>query len=122
MNYIPNVARKGPAAEGGLWAANANAVDGGTMFNLAKPSGIFPAGIYPMYFPDAIERIGFNILPCGKYTGDKFGNFGTYSFHWTATVTSDNKNYRITIGNNSCNFSTYAETGSSNNVRCVANY
>ena len=92
------------------------------MFNLAKPSGIFPAGKYPMYFPDAIERIGFNILPCGKYTGDKFGNFGTYSFHWTATVTSDNKNYRITIGNNSCNFSTYAEAGSSNNVRCVANY
>lgn len=56
MNYIPNVARKGPAAEGGLWAANANAVDGGTMFNLAKPSGIFPAGKYPMYFPDAMER------------------------------------------------------------------
>lgn len=64
-----------------------------------------------MYFPDAIERIGFNILPCGKYTGDKFGNFGTYSFHWTATVTSDNKNYRITIGNNSCNFSTYGRDG-----------
>ena len=97
MNYIPNVARKGAAAEGGLWAANANAVDGGTMFNLAKPSGIFPAGKYPMYFPDAIERIGFNILPCGKYTGDKFGNFGTYSFHWTATVTSDNKNYRCLL-------------------------
>lgn len=111
-----------PAVEGGLWAANASAVDGGTMFNLTKPSGIFPVGKYPMYFPDVIERIGFNILPCGKYTGDKFGSFGTYSFHWTATVTSDNKNYRITIGNNSCNFSTYAETGSSNNVRCVANY
>ena len=56
MNYIPNVACKGAAAEGGLWAANANAVDSGTIFNLAKPSGIFPAGKYPMYFPDAMER------------------------------------------------------------------
>ena len=93
------------------------------MFNLAKPSGIFPAGKYPMYFPDAIERIGVQYPALRQiFTGDKFGNFGTYSFHWTATVTSDNKNYRITIGNNSCNFSTYAETGSSNNVRCVANY
>ncbi len=60
--------------------------------------------------------------PCGKYSGDKFDYFGVYSFHWTATVTKDEKHYRITIGNGNCNFSTYAETGSSNNVRCVANY
>ena len=111
-----------PEAEGGMWKASSAAVDNGTMFNLTKASGKFPAGKYPMYFPEEIERIGFNILPCGKYTGDTFGNFGAYSFHWTATVTSSNKHYRITIGNNSCNFSTYAETGSSNNVRCVANY
>ena len=111
-----------PAAEGGMWAAHGSAVDNGTMFNLTKASGKFPAGKYPMYFPDEIERIGFNILPCGQYKGDTFGSFGAYSFHWTATVTSSNKHYRITIGNNSCNFSTYAESGSSNNVRCVANY
>lgn len=111
-----------PAAEGGMWAAHALAEDNGTMFNLKKASGKFPAGKYPMYFPEKIAQIGFNILPCGKYTGTTFGSFGNYSFHWTATVVEGNKNYRISIGNNSCNFSTYAETGSSNNVRCVANY
>lgn len=111
-----------PEAEGGMWKANNAAVDNGTMFNLAKASGKFPAGKYPMYFPEENARIGFNILPCGKYTGSSFGNFGIYSFHWTATVTADNKHYRFTIGNGNCNFSRNPETGTSNNVRCVANY
>lgn len=111
-----------PAAEGGMWNAHSLAVENGTMFNLANASGAFPAGYYPMYFPEMNEIIGFNILPCGKYTGENFGSFGTYSFHWTATVTDANRNYRFTVGNNSCNLSTYAETGSSNNLRCVADY
>ncbi len=38
-----------PAAEGGLWAANANAVDGGTMFNIVRS---FPA-LRPLPTPAA---------------------------------------------------------------------
>lgn len=112
-----------PVGEGGLWAAHASAVDGGTMFNLTKASGIFPVGKYPMYFPDKIEQVGFHILPAGKFTNTTEGSFGAYSFHWTATVDSSNKNYRFSLGNNSCNFSTALETATAAcNVRCVANY
>ncbi|MGN0189304.1 MAG: hypothetical protein ACI395_07295, partial [Candidatus Cryptobacteroides sp.] len=111
-----------PAAEGGMWAAHASAVENGTMFKLANASGSFPAGNYPMYF-DIAKEIGFNILPCGQYNGDTLPALGTYSFHWTATVISGEKSYRFTIGNNSCNLSTYAQAQTYGcNVRCVANY
>lgn len=112
-----------PAAEGGMWAAHASNVENGTMFNLSKASGDFPAGYYPMYFPDENAAIGFNILPCGQFNNGSLGSFGSYSFHWTATVTSADKCYRFTIGNNSCNLSTYAQLKTfSCNRRCVANY
>ncbi len=112
-----------PAAEGGLWAANSSTVENGTMFNLSKASGDFPAGYYPMYFPEENAAIGFDILPCGQFNNSTLASFGSYSFHWTATLTSGDKCYRFTIGNNSCNLSTYAQARTyACNLRCVANY
>lgn len=112
-----------PASEGGMWAAHSNQAENGTMFNLSKASGAFPAGTYPMYFPGLNEEIGFNILPCGQFNGDSAPVLGTYSFHWTATLTSSGTSYRFTIGNNSCNLSTYAQAHTYGcNLRCVANY
>ncbi len=112
-----------PESEGGMWTAHANQAENGTMFNLSKASGSFPAGTYPMYFPELNEEIGFNILPCGQFNGDTQPSLGAYSFHWTATITSSGTSYRFTVGNNSCNLSTYAQSHVySCNLRCVANY
>lgn len=111
-----------PAAEGGLWAANSAAVDGGTMFNYGG-NATWPAAKYPMYFPGEIEKIGFDILPGGQYNAaGTFTNFGKYSYHWTATLIEGNKSYRYTLGGGNCNFSTGSEAGTANHVRCVANY
>ena len=108
-----------PAAEGGMWAAHGSAVDNGTMFNLTKASGKFPVGKYPMYFPDEIERIGSTFSRAANTRAIRSAvSEPTHSLDGHGD--KQQQTYRITIGNNTCNFSTYAESGSSNNVRCVA--
>ena len=107
-----------PDVEGGLWDTNNSAVSqGGTVFTYNDIS-------YPMYFPEKIEEIGFNILPAGQFNGEDETNFGKWSYHWTAVLDANNKAYRFTAAYNNCNFSTasHAIDNEAFNVRCVADY
>lgn len=107
-----------PDAEGGLWISNVSGVSqGGTVFTY---NGIE----YPMYFPEKIEEIGFNILPAGQFKGEDETNFGKWSYHWTAVLDANSRAYRFTAAYNNCNFSTasHAVNDEAFNVRCVADY
>ena len=107
-----------PDVEGGLWDTNNSAVSqGGTVFTYNDIS-------YPMYFPEKIEEIGFNILPAGQFNGEDETNFGKWSYHWTAVLDANNKAYRFTAAYNNCNFSTASHSidNEAFNVRCVADY
>ena len=107
-----------PDSEGGLWISNASGVSqGGTVFTY---NGIE----YPMYFPEKIKEIGFNILPAGQFKGEDETNFGKWSYHWTAVLDANSRAYRFTAAYNNCNFSTasHAVNDEAFNVRCVADY
>lgn len=112
-----------PKCEGGLWIRNDATVTEDGLYFYTTGTGVFPAGSnYPLYL-DKDESIGFSIHPYGRIESDgtSNSNFGKYSFHWTATV-DKGKHYRFTVGFNTANLSTYAESGVYENLRCVANY
>ncbi len=118
-----------PESEGGLWKNHSNLKQEGTMFNLANKSGVFPAGEYPLYFPEDNAAIGFNLLPGGRFyvNGNTqklvYDQKGQYAYLWLAAVNSSNRHYRFNINYNNCNLSTYDEDDNRwLNVRCVANY
>lgn len=113
-----------PVADGGLWKRNESTVTADGYYFNSTATGVFPGSTdYPMYL-DQSGDIGVSLQPYGRVDADGVtgSNFGLYSFHWTATV-DKGKHYRFTVGYNTCNLSTYAEsTRVSLNVRCVANY
>ena len=112
-----------PAAEGGLWVRNEGTITEDGRYFYTTGTGVFPAGNdYPLYL-DRDESIGVSLHPFGRIEADGTSNpnFGKYSFHWTATV-DKGKHYRFTVGFNTANLSTYAETGVYESIRCVANY
>lgn len=112
-----------PAADGGLWVRNEGTVTADGYYFNSTTTGAFTGNIdYPMYL-DQSGSIGMSIQPYGRLDAKgASNNFGLYSFHWTATV-DNGKHYRFTVGYNTCNLSTYAESaGVYLNLRCVANY
>ncbi len=118
-----------PEAEGGLWLNDGNLTQEGTMFKLANKSGVFPAGEYPLYFPEDNAEIGFNLLPGGRFyvNGNTqklvYDQKGQYAYLWLAAVDISNRHCRFNINYNNCDLSTYYEDDNRwLNVRCVANY
>lgn len=112
-----------PASEGGLWIRNESTITEDGLYFYTSGTGVFPAGDkYPLYL-DRDETVGFSLQPYGRLesNGTTNSNFGRYSFHWTATV-DKGAHYRFTVGFNTANLSTYADSGVYENVRCVANY
>lgn len=122
--FVSSYVRGGkPASEGGLWVRNESTITEDGLYFYTSGTGVFPAGDkYPLYL-DRDETVGLSIHPYGRLesNGTTNSNFGRYSFHWTATV-DKGAHYRFTVGFNTANFSTYAEKGVYENVRCVANY
>ncbi len=113
----------GPKIDGtdGLW--NITGIpDNGTTFYYGGNAN-FPAAYYPLYYPDDIAEIQFDLIPSGQYINAAFSEFGRYSYHWVAAINSDKRNLRMTVGYNSNNFSRGWENSmNAYSVRCVANY